>query len=278
MDAGHVDFCAAQVRRHDHDRYLCALFAPRAARPALFALYAFNLEIARIRESVSEAMLGEIRLQWWREAIESIDTETPRDHAVVQALAAARGLSHARLKAIMDARAFDLEDRPPEDMAALEAYAAGTSAELFALTLEALGVDDPAAALAARHVGIAWALTGLIRAVGFHGRARRLYLPADLAVKAGLHSEDVFAGRDTPALHAVVGQVADAARAHLSDARADAKSVPRRALPALLPGVLATAYLARIDRADNNPFDPRLAIGPLPRQLRLALAAALGRY
>ena len=278
MDAGHADICAAQVRQHDHDRYLCTLFAPRSARPALFALYAFNLEIARIRESVSEPMLGEIRLQWWREAIESIVTGTPRDHAVVQALAAAPSLSHARLTALIEARAFDLEDRPPEDMAALEAYAAGTSAELFALTLEALGVDDPAAALAARHVGIAWALTGLIRAVGFHGRARRLYLPAESAVKAGLHSEDVFSGRDTPALRAVVRQVADAARAHLRDARADAKSVPRRALPALLPGALATAYLARIDRADNNPFDPRLAIGPLPRQFRLALAAALGRF
>lgn len=278
MDAGHADTCAAQVRRHDHDRYLCTLFAPRAARPALFALYAFNLEIARVRESVSEAMLGEIRLQWWREAIESIDTGTPRDHAVVQSLAAAPSLSHARLMALIEARAFDLEDRPPEDMAALEAYAAGTSAELFALTLEALGVDDPAAALAARHVGITWALTGLIRAVGFHGRARRLYLPADLAVQAGLRSEDVFSGRDTPALRAVVRQVADAARAHLATARADAKSVPRGALPALLPGVLATAYLARIDRADHNPFDPRLAIGPLPRQLRLALSAALGRF
>ena len=271
MDAGHADICAAQVRRHDHDRYLCTLFAPRAARPALFALYAFNLEIARIPESVSEAMLGEIRLQWWREAIESIDAGEPRDHPVVHALA-------ARLKAIMDARAFDLEDRPPEDMAALESYAAGTSAELFALALEALGVDDTAAALAARHVGIAWALTGLIRAIGFHGRARRLYLPADLAVTAGLHSEDVFSGRDTPALRAVVRQVADVARAHLRDARADAKSVPRRALPALLPGVLATGYLARIDRADHNPFDPRLVIGPLPRQFRLALSAALGRY
>ena len=62
---------AALVRRHDRDRFQTALFAPAARREALFALYAFNYEIARVRESVREPMLGQIRLQWWREAIDA---------------------------------------------------------------------------------------------------------------------------------------------------------------------------------------------------------------
>src|SRR6476659_2869718 len=45
---------AALVRRHDHDRFQTVLFAPAARREALFALYAFNYEIARVRDSVSQ--------------------------------------------------------------------------------------------------------------------------------------------------------------------------------------------------------------------------------
>ena len=59
------------VRRHDRDRYQTALFAPADRREALFALYAFNYEIARVRESVTQPMLGQIRLQWWREVIDA---------------------------------------------------------------------------------------------------------------------------------------------------------------------------------------------------------------
>jgi phytoene synthase len=57
---------AELVRRHDRDRYMTALFAPAARREALFALYAFNYEIARVREAVTQPTLGQIRLQWWR--------------------------------------------------------------------------------------------------------------------------------------------------------------------------------------------------------------------
>src|SRR3984893_14568079 len=78
---------AALVRRHDRDRFQTVLFA-RGARPqALFALYAFNYEIARVRESVTEPMLGQIRLQWWREAIAAAFESGPvRNHPVVEAL------------------------------------------------------------------------------------------------------------------------------------------------------------------------------------------------
>src|SRR5208282_2178696 len=75
---------AALVRRHDRDRFQTALFAPAARREALFALYAFNCEIARVRERVTQPTLGQIRLQWWREAIETAYRDTmPRRHQVV---------------------------------------------------------------------------------------------------------------------------------------------------------------------------------------------------
>ena len=66
------------VRRHDRDRYQTALFAPADRREALFALYAFNYEIARVRETVTQPMLGQIRLQWWREVVEAAYAGAPR--------------------------------------------------------------------------------------------------------------------------------------------------------------------------------------------------------
>src|SRR5262249_53974925 len=78
---------AALVRRHDRDRFQTALFAPAAPREALFALYAFNHEIARVRERVSEPTLGRIRLEWWREIIAAAYEDGPvRHHDVVAAL------------------------------------------------------------------------------------------------------------------------------------------------------------------------------------------------
>src|ERR671936_425398 len=68
-DTDRLSPVAALVRRHDRDRFQTALFAPAARREALFALYAFNYEIARVRERVREPILGRIRLEWWRETI-----------------------------------------------------------------------------------------------------------------------------------------------------------------------------------------------------------------
>ena len=272
--------CAEQVRRHDPDRYLCALFAPAARREALFALYAFNDEIARTRESVSEPMLGMIRLQWWRDAVAAIYDGKPPRHDVAEALAAAvaaDGLEHAEIDRLIDSRERDLDDEPPADLAALEDYADGTSATLARLAVGALGGGEGARE-AARHVGIAWAISGLLRAVPFHARARRLYLPVDLLAAAGIAPEDIFAGRSPAGLDAVVVRVADVARAHLDAARALRGEVPKDALAALLPATLAAHDLARLASARHDVFDPSVAASGLGRKLRLVVAAATGRY
>lgn len=284
-EAGAIEACAAEVRRLDRDRYLCALFAPREARPALLALAALNLELARVREAVSEPLLGEIRLQWWRDAIAGIYAGEAAAHPVALALAdavAGHGLTRAHLDRLVDARALDLTDEPPADLAALEDYAEGTAASLVRLGCEALGVRATAAHAAARHVGIAWALVGLVRAVPFHAAQRRLYLPRDLLEGAGVTAEEVFARRPKPGLARVAGQVLDAAERRLADARALAPEVPIAARPALLPAALAELYLTRLRRAGNDPFAPGLDVGVPLRLWRLwryrLLRRGLGRY
>src|SRR5215831_15489085 len=179
-DATRLSPVAALVQRHDHDRFQTVLFAPAARREALFALYAFNYEIARVRETVTQPMLGQIRLQWWRENIAAAFEGGPvRRHIVAEPLTAAiRGaaLSREHFDRLIDARETDLEDDPPAALADLEGYAEATSARLIYLALEILGVHDDAADEAARHVGIAYALAGLMRSMAFPLRAGRRFI------------------------------------------------------------------------------------------------------
>src|SRR5665647_2013664 len=82
------DYCAALVREADRDRYLATLFAPAEHRDALFALYAFNIEISRVRDLAREPMPGEIRLQWWREVLSGERQGEGAAHPVAAALMA----------------------------------------------------------------------------------------------------------------------------------------------------------------------------------------------
>lgn len=272
--------CVGEARAHDHDRYLCALFAPRDVRPELLALTAFNVEVARVAETVSEPVLGEIRLQWWRETIAELYDGKTRDHPVVLALAPAieRGLlSRQRFERIIEARIADLGAAAPADLAALEALAQATAAELHHLWREALGETGDSATRAVEHAGVAFAMVGLLRATPFHAARGRLYLPSDLVRDAGLDVNDVLAGRFTPALASVVLSILDRAEDHLREARSLRRQVPGRALPALLPATLAAMYLRRLRRAGGNPFAEGLTISPLRRQLRLTAATLLRR-
>ncbi|MGH7064004.1 MAG: phytoene/squalene synthase family protein [Stellaceae bacterium] len=260
---------AALVRRHDRDRFQTALFAPAAARGALFALYAFNYEIARVRESVSEPILGHIRLEWWREAVAAAFSGGPvRRHDVVEAVTGAiraHNLSRNLLDRLIDARNADFDEDPPPTLAVLEAYAEATSSGLISLALEVLGVRNAAAAEAARHVGIAYALAGLLRALPLLA-GKRPIIPADIALRVGSGAAD----RATPALCAAAAEIGTAALAHL---QAKPKSIPRAALPALLPARIARHALRRLARAGWNPFEPALARPDSLQSWRLAIAA-----
>jgi NADH dehydrogenase [ubiquinone] 1 alpha subcomplex assembly factor 6 len=268
---------AALVRRHDRDRYQTALFAPRDRREDLFALYAFNYEIARLREAVTQPMLGQIRLQWWREAIEAAYAGAPpRRHAVAETLAAVIrdfALTRAHFQRMIDARERDLADEPPATLAALEDYAEGTSATLLYLVLEVLGVTEPNIAVAAREVGIGYALTGLLRAMPFHARTGRCYIPAEIAGRTGLDPRDYAAVRDTAPLRAASAEIAAAAKGHLVAARRYRRDVPRRAQAAILPEVVAERFLARLKRAGFNSFAPELAAPDPLQSWRLTVAA-----
>ena len=281
MPTRRLSYCAQQLRRFDNDRYLTALFVPAARREAIFALYAFNLEVARTAEAVSEPRLGQIRLQWWREALDGIYADRPARHEVVAPLAEAvrrHGLKRAHFDRLIDAREFDLEVQAPETLAALEDYAENTSSSLVQLALQVLGAKGATAESAGRHVGIAFALTGLLRAVPFHASRKRHFLPRDLAKARGLEPGTLFDLRASAALSGLAEDIATRAREHLARARAQWSVTPKAALPALLPAVLAGQALATLRKARYDPFDPRVQAQNPNRVFRLAWARLRGRY
>ena len=248
----------------------------------MFALYAFNYEIARVREIVTEPMLGQIRLQWWREAVAAaFEGEPPRRHEIVLPLTRAIrefALSRVPFDTLIDTREVDLKTEPPETMAALEAYAEGTSASLVRLAVEVLAPPSPAGQEVGRAVGIGYALAGLIRAMPFHAAAGRSYIPADLISRHGIDPAEYRARRTTDGLRGAVAEVAAAARRHLDAAPRGRGAVPRSAIPALLPALVARGFLNRLERVGYDPFDDRLSRPDTMQSWRLAAAAWLGRY
>lgn len=276
-----LSYAGQVVRKEDHDRYLTAVLAPEAEREGLFALYAFNVELAKVRETVSEELIGHMRLQWWRDNLDAIFAGSPPKHPAAAAFSEAVtrfGLSRAPVETLLEARGADLDDAPPPDMAALETYAANTSVPLVQLALEVLGARSDATEAAAQDVGTAWALTGLMRAVPFHGRRRQSHLPQDLVRAAGLDTSKLFDRGPQPELAGVVAQVAERARVLLSEARRQARQVPKRAAPALLIASLAESYLNALEKAGYDPFNPSLGAPRVGRLLRLYGRHLLGRF
>lgn len=272
-------YCLDEVRRHDHDRYLTALFLPAERRAAALALYAFNLEIARTREIVSEPLLGQIRLQWWRETIEGLFEGTPREHPVVDALGAAikdHALPREHLESLIDAREADLEDTPPRDLAALEAYARETSGGLSALVMSCLSDSNDAAIDAARLIGTAWAIIGLARAVGFHAQTQRVYIPEDLLSEYEVERRRLFDLKPSPGLNLAIEAMVARADELLNQARARSGDIAKPARRGLMLAGLADRHIAAIRKVDHDPFEiPAARPAPL---LRLTLWAWAGRY
>jgi NADH dehydrogenase [ubiquinone] 1 alpha subcomplex assembly factor 6 len=274
---------AIELHRHDRDRFQTALFAPGERRGALFALYAFNFEVARIREVTSEPILGRIRLQWWRDAIAEIYAgATPRRHEVVEPLANAirdHRLSRAHFDTLLNAREEDLTDQAPASMEALEAYAEGSAASLVWLALEALDVREGEVLGVGCSVAIAYALSGLLASVPFHARMKRVYLPKDVTDSHSLDIErSLFELQPSPALEETAKEIAALARYHLGVARAQRQAVPRNALPVLLLAVLAARRLKLLERLGHNVMDPRLAREDTLQSWRLTWAGLRGAY
>jgi NADH dehydrogenase [ubiquinone] 1 alpha subcomplex assembly factor 6 len=276
-----LSYAGEQVRLYDHDRFMTAIFAPAAAREHLFALYAFNIELAKVREIVSEPLIGQMRLQWWRDTLDKIYAGETIKHEVARPLGAAIaacGIAREVFDPLIDAREFDLDGAPPADLPALLAYAKGTGAPLLSVALRIIGSQGPVADEIARLGGTGWALTGLLRAVPFHARQHRLYLPADRLETAGVRVSRLFDLKPEPGLSDVVRTIGELAQANFVATRKLVRKLPRAGRSPALLVELGQIYLGDLRRAGWNPIT--LETRPQRRftAARLALAALLKGY
>lgn len=267
---------ASLVRKGDPDRYLTALFAARPQRPALLALYAFNVETARVADLVSDPLVGQIRLQWWREALAGLAAgDKPRAHPIVEALAplvADGRLAVPPLIALLDAREVELESTPFHTMAGLEAYATATGGTLMRAAAHLLAPDEPGDA--ATTAGTAHALTGILRNLPHHLAQGRLLLPQDAFQATGLTPDDLFMSRNLDKLAQALTPVYQRA-VHLMAAAGRPSALAR---PALLPLALAQSDLRAFRRVDFDPFSPAMRRERPGRLLRLMWSGLTGCF
>jgi phytoene synthase len=266
------------ARVGDPDRALAAAFAPRATRPDLLALCAFNVELARIAEQVKEPDLGAIRLQWWRDAIARTAEGEPVGHPVADAFGEAarrHALPAERVTALIDARQFDVAVKIMPDWSAFETYLKDTAGAMFALSGACLGAHGPELGRAAGRAGLAYGLTGLMRALPVHAAGGRVYLPADRLVSHGTSPEAVLAGSAEQGLHDLLAELREKARAAYEQACRDVAELDRTARSAFLPLCLVDPYLAALEALDRRGGDALREIAdinPLYRFWRMASA------
>ncbi len=261
-----LSYCARHVRENDPDRFLLSMFAPADRRESLWALFAFNYEIAKTREVVSETQLGLIRLQWWREGIGKIyEGGAVPDHEILKALAPAikaYDLPRDLFDTLVYAREFDLENICPGTLDGLLSYADFTSAPLMTLALKICGDDPDMEPVAA--VAVNYALTGILRSIPHHAAQRRCYLPEDLMKKHGVTLKGLFdLGRPEAGLPALVREVGG----HF---------VPGiRPSPPFLAATqrLAAIYMGQLQRNKYDPYARKMALSPAFKALRLTAGA-----
>ncbi len=270
-------YCEDVVRRGDKDRFLASLFAPEEGRKHLFALYAFNLEVARIRDVVSDALPGEMRLQWWRDALAGCGHGEVGRHPVAAALIETVekcDLSRQPLLDLIEARTFDIYDDPMPSVADFEAYCRATSAQPMALATEILGARGCNwTTTMVDHGGTAYAITGLLRAMPFHASRGQVFLPDDVIARHGARREDIFAGNVSPELGAALAELRKLAWHHLNEAGSCIRDICREAVPAVLPIALVRPYLERMDRPGYRPFEEKCVVPQWRRQWILWRAA-----
>ncbi|MCA2379235.1 phytoene/squalene synthase family protein [Agrobacterium sp. 22-211-1] len=275
-----LDVCLATLRDTDRDRYLACLLSPADRRNSLAALYAFNAEIARIRDSVREALPGEVRMQWWRDLLEGNAHGDSLSHPVAAALLTVieqYRLPRPVLANMIEARIFDLYDDLFEDRNALEGYAGETASALIQLASLVLSAEDaPASAEAAGHAGVAQAMAGILLLMPLHRRRGQVYIPADMLSAAGLDRETFLKGDDRQRIGIAIELFAAHALDHLEKARR--AKISRAVFAAYLPVALSGPVIVAARKAGVGVFDGELQLSQLRRQWLLAKASFLKRF
>ena len=268
VDMDNYQHCLQFLRQSDFDRYLAVLYAPEEKRPALAALYAFNAEIARIRDVVHDALPGEVRLQWWRDLINGTEHGAVTGNPVAALLLKAiqdYQLPRSIFDAYCEARIFDLYNDAMPSRNDLEGYCGETACAV--LQMAAMILDADAAKSSAElsgHAGVAQAVSGLLRLMPLHRRRGQVYVPADMLQAVGVSAEQFIKGDDPQAMQRVVSVLTALAREHY--AAFERQPMPASLKAAFLPVRLVPVLLKRAERKADLVAEQGIDLSQLRRQ------------
>ncbi|XP_044514139.1 NADH dehydrogenase (ubiquinone) complex I, assembly factor 6 isoform X2 [Gracilinanus agilis] len=242
--SGNDRYCMELLRKRDYEGYLCCLLLPAEARSSAFALRAFNVELAQVKDSISQKTIGQMRMQFWRKAVEDMYSDNPPHQPVAIELWKAvkrHNLTKRWLLKIIDEREKNLDDKAYRNIQELEAYAENTQSSLLYLTLEVLGVRNLHADHAASHIGKAQGIITCLRATPYHSSRRKVFLPMDICMLHSVSQEDFLRKSQDKNVRDVIYDIASQGHLHLKHARSFQKSVPMKAFPAFFQTVSRTS-------------------------------------
>lgn len=274
MSAESSRHAAEFLKANDPDRYFATLFLPHGAGEAVRALYAFNADVASVRDRAKEPAPGEIRLQWWVDALTGEGHGAVRQNPLADALLDAiekYRLPTGPLQRLIAARRFDLYGDPMPDLPSFEGYSGETASVLYQLAAMILnqGVEVETGD-AAGHLGVAHALIGHLRAFGFNAAHGRLFLPWSILSANGVNEGEIFSGTSSEGVLAAYGQLIDTAADHLAKAEVAIGALPPPLRPAFAPVALLRSYLRLVQAQSETPFAPPREIAALRKIATLA--------
>ena len=242
----------AQLKQVDPDRCRAAVLGPARERESLLLLYGFHYELAKVPELVSEPMIGQIRYQWWRDALAEIYEARPvRTHEIATPLATLlneAGVPRFWCDRLIDARERDLDPTPFSNLSEAKDYCRQSSGTLMQIAVKILCEQPNEAVL---DLGEAWGLTGLARSYGYYDK--------------GMLSQISFE------------QICEEAERQYQNARAGLGDVQSHAFPALAYGALIPKYLKKLTHAGHDPAEMMVSYGPLAKRAHLLCAVMKGK-
>lgn len=270
----------ALARAHEPERLIAATLARGTQRAALIALAAFAADLVRIPLTVTEPMLGEMRLQWWRDSLEAMTDGgrigSPVADALGDAIAEFR-LPVPMLVAMSEARAFDLYDDPMADQASLDGYLAKTEAIPFELALRILGVPPDHATALSIPAGRAFGLVRVLAWLPRTAAAGRCMLPQAQLAAFDLTSADLANGARPDDVARLIAALTRDVTAAIDALRPQLSCLTRRQRVALLPLAVLSPYLRAIDRRQWRGQAMVTELAPLLRVWRITVAHVAGR-
>ncbi|MEJ0024226.1 MAG: squalene/phytoene synthase family protein [Alphaproteobacteria bacterium] len=267
------------VRRYDEDRWLASRFAPKALRQQLIALYAFNVEVASVSEKVSEPRLGEIRLQWWRDTVDTIFHGGPTpDHPVMRALADLRAQAELPLDifdVMLTARVSDLSRAPFDNWSDVDNYIDATDGGLMrmaAMLCQPTVPISPQRGAALQAAARAWGYVNLLRSMTSWTAQQRTFFPRALRASIGLGADP--AEIDDAGIAIAAHATLDRANGAQKNLERFATALGKELFPAVGYAALTPLYVREQSQRELGQI--RKPVSLLQRQLRLVGAAAKG--